>query len=129
MREAWQGFYNLAMSKKERDLIRDFGERFLGLPGVEAIVTNSDYEVVWVNQAAESWAGPLEKVRGKKCYKELGKVDSPHADCRMPEVLATGKPFFDLREDGESRYIICMVKIDDEHVGHVAINLDMMSGK
>ena len=54
-------------------------------------VINEDLKIVWVNSIIEKWAGSLEDIRGKNCYKVYQKTDTPCEHCPAVKTFETGK--------------------------------------
>ena len=54
-------------------------------------VIDEDLKIVWVNSIIEKWAGSLEDIRGKNCYKVYQKTDAPCEHCPTVKTFETGK--------------------------------------
>ena len=54
-------------------------------------IVNRELQIIWVNPAIEKWAGPLEELKGKYCYKAYLKREAPCDDCPSTKVLRTGE--------------------------------------
>lgn len=54
-------------------------------------IIDADMKIVWVNPIIEEWAGKLEDLRGKNCYKVYQKRDTPCENCHTMKTFKTGK--------------------------------------
>lgn len=54
-------------------------------------IIDEDLKIVWVNSIVEQWAGPLEDIKGKNCYKVYQKRDTPCENCPTLKTLKTDK--------------------------------------
>jgi PAS domain S-box-containing protein len=54
-------------------------------------VIDKDMKIVWVNPVIEKWAGPLEDIKEKNCYKVYQKRDTPCENCPAVKTFKTGK--------------------------------------
>jgi len=72
------------IDQKLRDAILDaIGE------GISII--DEDLKIIWVNPIIEKWAGLLEEIKGKNCYKIYQKRDTPCENCPSVKTFKTGK--------------------------------------
>ena len=72
------------IDQKLRDTILDsIGE------GISII--DEDLKIIWVNPIIEKWAGLLEEIKGKNCYKVYQKRDTPCENCPSVKTFKTGK--------------------------------------
>jgi signal transduction histidine kinase len=72
------------LDQKLRDAILDaIGE------GISII--DEDLKIIWVNPIIEQWAGPLDEIKGKNCYKVFQKKDAPCENCPSLKTFKTGK--------------------------------------
>ena len=72
------------IGQKLRDVILDaIGE------GISII--DEDMKILWVNPIIEQWAGKLEDIKGKNCYKVYQKRDTPCENCPTIKTFKTGK--------------------------------------
>jgi PAS domain S-box-containing protein len=54
-------------------------------------IIDEDMKIVWVNPIIEKWAGRLEDIKGKNCYKVYQKRDFPCKNCPSVKTFKTGK--------------------------------------
>lgn len=54
-------------------------------------IIDEGLKIVWVNSIIEQWAGPLNEIKGKNCYKVYQKRDTPCEDCPSIKTFETGK--------------------------------------
>ena len=54
-------------------------------------IIDEDLKIIWVNSIIEKWAGPLEEIKGKNCYKVYQKRDNPCENCPTLKTFKTGK--------------------------------------
>ncbi len=72
------------IDQKLRDAILDaIGE------GITII--DEDLKIIWVNPIIEKWAGSLEEIKGKNCYKVYQKRDTPCENCPSLKTFKSGK--------------------------------------
>ena len=44
-------------------------------------IIDKDLKIIWANSIIEKWAGPLDDIKGRNCYKVYQKRDTPCEDC------------------------------------------------
>ena len=54
-------------------------------------IIDEDLKIVWVNPIVEEWAGPLDDIKGKNCYKVYQKRDTPCDNCPTLKTFKTKK--------------------------------------
>jgi len=54
-------------------------------------IIDEDLKIVWVNPIITKWAGSLEDIKGKYCYKVYQKKDTPCENCPTVKAFKTGK--------------------------------------
>ncbi|MBU4346569.1 MAG: PAS domain-containing protein, partial [Candidatus Omnitrophica bacterium] len=54
-------------------------------------IIDEDMKIAWVNPIIEQWAGKLEDIKGKNCYKVYQKRDTPCENCPTIKTFKTGK--------------------------------------
>jgi len=54
-------------------------------------IIDEDMKIVWVNPIIEQWAGKLEDIKGKNCYKVYQKRDTPCENCPSLKTFKSGK--------------------------------------
>lgn len=69
--------------KLEREILDAIGE------GISII--DEDLKIVWVNSIVEEWAGSLDDIKGKNCYKVYQKRDVPCENCPSLKTFKSGK--------------------------------------
>ncbi len=89
------------------------------VPGMDVFMISQERDIIWFNKSAESWAGPVRDARGKKCYAHLGGSESPHENCPIPKLMATGRPQIDLVTDGDSPYLVITLDLGNGLTGHL----------
>jgi len=52
---------------------------------------DEDLKIVWVNSIIEQWAGKLENIKGRNCYKVYQKRDTPCENCPSLKTFKSGK--------------------------------------
>ena len=70
-------------SQKLRAILDGIGE------GIS--IVDEDLKIIWVNHIIEKWAGPLDDLKGKYCYKAYQKKDTPCDGCPTLKIFRTGK--------------------------------------
>ncbi len=70
--------------QKPRDAILD-------AIGESISIIDEDLKIVWVNPVVEKWAGKLEDIKGRHCYKVYQKRDNPCENCPTIKTFRTGK--------------------------------------
>jgi len=79
-------------SLKEKEEVSQKVERaILDAIGEGISIIDEDLKIVWVNHIIEKWAGPLDDLKGKKCYKAYQKRDTPCENCPTIKTFKTGK--------------------------------------
>ena len=59
--------------------------------GEGVFIIDEDMKIDWVNPIFEQWAGKLEYIKGKNCYKVFKKRDFPCENCPAVKTFKTGK--------------------------------------
>jgi PAS domain S-box-containing protein len=54
-------------------------------------IIDEDLKIVWVNPLIERWAGHLDDLKGKNCYKAYQKKDQPCENCPTLKTFKTRK--------------------------------------
>ncbi|RMF91124.1 MAG: PAS domain S-box protein [Methanobacteriota archaeon] len=58
--------------------------------GAGLSLLDSEAKVVWANEVLQDWFGPLENIRGRRCY-ELCNVKDPERECAALRTLRSGQ--------------------------------------
>lgn len=69
-------------------------------------IIDEDLRILWVNPIIEQWAGKLEDIKGKNCYKVYQKRDTPCENCPSIKTFKTGKVEDAIQHAYDSRGII-----------------------
>ncbi|MDP3787047.1 MAG: PAS domain-containing protein [Candidatus Omnitrophota bacterium] len=54
-------------------------------------IIDEDLKIIWVNSIIEKWAGSLDDLKGKYCYKAYQKRDEPCENCPTLKAFKTKK--------------------------------------
>src|SRR3989338_3319130 len=54
-------------------------------------IIDEDLKIFWVNSIIEQWAGKIEDIKGKNCYKVYQKRDTPCENCPSLKTFKSGK--------------------------------------
>ena len=54
-------------------------------------IIDEELKIIWVNSIIEQWAGPLEEIKGKNCYKVYQKRDTACENCPTLKTFKTNK--------------------------------------
>ncbi|MFH0935608.1 MAG: PAS domain-containing protein, partial [Candidatus Omnitrophota bacterium] len=54
-------------------------------------IIDEELKIVWVNPIIEQWAGKLDDIKGKNCYKVYQKRDTPCENCPSLKTFKSGK--------------------------------------
>ena len=82
------------MEKKleiKEEIDQKFRDAILYALGEGITIIDEDFKIIWVNPIIEKWAGLLEEIKGKNCYKVYQKRDTPCENCPSVKTFNTGK--------------------------------------
>ncbi len=81
----------LAEVRRQLETERHHLEHVVGSLGAGLSLLDRDLNIAWVNEPMTAWFGPLEDLKGKKCYEVYQGRDCPCEECPSLRSLETGE--------------------------------------
>jgi len=81
----------VAKLEVKEEIDQKLRDAILDAVGEGISIIDEDMKIIWVNPIIEKWAGSLEDIKGKYCYKVYQKRDNPCENCPSVKSFKTGK--------------------------------------